>query len=147
MKWKCQNKYCPGRCVIEMTAFIPVGCIYTHEYIDWRKCEEQEPRNMPIDAAQYLRRYQDWRTGKDIRTQIEAGIEPPELTEAIDTILAYFGLTKPLTDCHGCKYNGDEQGIQFVGCIKEDGCIPDQFRDATKKVRTSMSQAEEGKEE
>lgn len=34
--------------------------------------------------ADYLQRFQDWRTGKDERTMDEAGIAPNELTQAID---------------------------------------------------------------
>lgn len=41
-------------------------------------------------AAEYLRRYQDWRTGKDERTMTEAGIDPKELTKAINQILDFF---------------------------------------------------------
>jgi hypothetical protein len=67
------------------------------------------------DAAKYLRRFQDWRTGKDIRTQKDAGIYPADLTDAIDTILFYLGLSEPLTNCDGCKYNGEDQN--FEGCI------------------------------
>lgn len=67
------------------------------------------------DAAKYLRRFQDWRTGKDIRTQEDAGIYPADLTDAIDTILFYLGLSEPLTNCDGCKYNGEYQN--FEGCI------------------------------
>lgn len=68
------------------------------------------------NAAQYLRRFQDWRTGKDVRTQKEAGIHPADLTDAIDTILFYFGLPEPITNCEDCKYNGEDQ--DFTGCIR-----------------------------
>lgn len=50
--------------------------------------EEAKQKTKP--AAAYLRRYQDWRTGKDERTMTEAGIEPKELTAAINQILDFF---------------------------------------------------------
>lgn len=34
--------------------------------------------------ADYLQRFQDWRTGKDERTMDESGIVPKEVTKAID---------------------------------------------------------------
>lgn len=64
-----------------------------------------------LEAAKYLRRYQDWRTGLDIRNQSDAGINPKELTLAIDTILAVYGMTKPLTDCTRCRHNFNADGI------------------------------------
>lgn len=63
------------------------------------------------EAAKYLRRYQDWRTGKDIRKYSDAGINPQELTVAINTILSEYGMTKPLTDCTGCRHNFNACGI------------------------------------
>lgn len=63
------------------------------------------------EAIIYLRRYQDWRTGKDIRNQSDAGINPKELTQALNTILAEYGMTKPLTDCTWCQHNFNACGI------------------------------------
>lgn len=60
------------------------------------------------EAVQYLRRYQDWRTGLDIRNMDEAGITPAKLTVAFDVILAIFagyGMDKPITNCTYCKHN------------------------------------------
>lgn len=67
-------------------------------------------------AAKVLRRYQDWRTGRDIRTLDEANLLPADLTGAIDTILQHLGLPEPLIDCSKCHFNGENQG--FGGCIK-----------------------------
>lgn len=39
------------------------------------------------EAVQYLKRYQAWRTGEDYRTMDEAGINPSELTAAINVAI------------------------------------------------------------
>lgn len=39
------------------------------------------------EAVQYLKRYQAWRTGEDDRTMDEAGINPSELTAAINVAI------------------------------------------------------------
>lgn len=56
----------------------------------WFKLTLEEEKQKAKPAAAYLRRYQDWRTGKDERTMNEAGIEPKELAAAIDQILDFF---------------------------------------------------------
>ena len=71
------------------------------------------------EEAIILRRFQDWRKGYDIRTKKEAEIDPKELSTAIDRILAFFDLPKPITNCTHCKWNGEKQG--FTGCIKVSG--------------------------
>lgn len=58
-----------------------------------------------LNSVAYLRRYQDWRTGKDVRTMREAGISGAAITVAINDILTYFGMSKPLTDCTKCAHN------------------------------------------
>lgn len=70
-------------------------------------------------AVIYLRKFQDWRRGYDIRTMVEANIDNKQLGKAIDTILKHFGYSEPITDCRECKFNGERQG--FVGCIKATG--------------------------
>lgn len=70
-------------------------------------------------AALYLRRFQDWRRGDDVRSMPGAGIDGRELGKAIDLILTYFGYPEPLTNCENCKYNGEHHG--FTGCIREAG--------------------------
>ena len=57
------------------------------------------------EALKYMRRYQDWRTGLDIRNMQDAGITPAKLTVAIDVILSEHGMDKPITDCTRCKNN------------------------------------------
>lgn len=57
------------------------------------------------EALKYMRRYQDWRTGLDIRNMEEAGITPAKLTVAIDVILAEHGMDTPITNCTWCKNN------------------------------------------
>ena len=54
------------------------------------------------DAVLYLRRYQDWRTGLDCRTQKDAGIEPSKLTKAINIILHHHKMGTPLRNCELC---------------------------------------------
>lgn len=72
------------------------------------------------EAAVILRRHQDWRTGKDIRTLTDTGMDPHELTVAIDTILSHFGLPKPLLNCTRCRYRNkeDDRCDRITGIIK-----------------------------
>lgn len=67
-----------------------------------------------------LRRFQDWRTGKDIRTLTDTGMDPHELTIAIDTILSHFGLPKPMLNCNKCRYRNkeDDRCDRITGIIK-----------------------------
>lgn len=58
-----------------------------------------------VNSVVYLRRYQDWRTGKDVRTMREADISGAALTVAINDILTYFDMPEPLTDCTRCAHN------------------------------------------
>jgi hypothetical protein len=69
------------------------------------------------EAALYLRRFQDWRRGDDVRTMPGANIDDRELGKAIDLILAYFGYPETLAMCRQCKHNGERSG--YVGCIRE----------------------------
>lgn len=99
----------------------PVSFLQRQLGVSWNRAAEiyealNGNKEALLDAANFLRRFQDWRTGKDIRTQEDAGISPADLTDAIDTILFYFGLPEPLTNCEGCKYNGEDQ--DFEGCIR-----------------------------
>lgn len=70
-------------------------------------------------AVIYLRKFQDWRRGYDIRTMVEANIDNKQLGKAIDIILEYFGYSEPITDFFDCKYNGEKQGL--AGCIRTTG--------------------------
>lgn len=83
-----------------------------HGSIDVKKHDETKLQ----EAAKVLRRFQDWRLGYDVRTMTEADLSPSEMTAAIDTLLAFFDLEKPLVDCRRCQYNGESQ--DFIGCIK-----------------------------
>ena len=106
--------------LLEYEGHSPVSFLQRQLGVSWNRAAEiyealNGNKEALRNAAKYLRRFQDWRTGKDIRTQKDAGIHPTELTEAIDEILFYFGLPEPLTNCEGCKCNGEDQGF---GCIK-----------------------------
>ena len=100
----------------------PVSFLQRQLGVSWNRAAEiyeelQKGKSKLLAAANFLRRFQDWRTGKDIRTMVEAGMEPAKITEAIDTILAHFGLPKPLTDCANCAHNSDNiKNSSTTGC-------------------------------
>jgi hypothetical protein len=103
--------------LLEYGGHNPVSFLQRQLGVSWNRAAEiyealNDNKEALLNAAKYLRRFQDWRTGKDVRTQKDAGINPSALTEAINTILEYFGLPEPLTNCEGCKYN-----VEAAGCI------------------------------
>ena len=60
------------------------------------------------EAYRVLRRFEDWRSGKDCRT-VEEAFPTNEHREAIQLILAAQGLYKPIADCGRCRhYKGDD---------------------------------------
>ena len=65
-----------------------------------------------------LRRFQDWRLGRDVRTLTEAGLHIRLVTEAIDAILAEHGLSIPLTVCRNCRHYNENTGR----CESEEQC-------------------------
>lgn len=54
------------------------------------------------EAYRILRRFQDWRTDKDKRTQHDIDISPRQLSVAIDAILESQNTGEPLVDCEKC---------------------------------------------
>ena len=69
-----------------------------------------------LEEALFLRRYQDWRKGDDVRNIYDAEISRQELTKALDKILAFFGYPTPLMKCRDCKHNSDS--LDYIGCMK-----------------------------
>jgi hypothetical protein len=68
------------------------------------------------EEALFLRRYQDWRKGDDVRNIYDAEISRQELTKALDKILAFFGYPHPLMKCRECKHNSDSP--DYIGCAR-----------------------------
>lgn len=108
--------------LLEYEGSSPISYLQRKLVISWNRAAEiyeelQKEKSKLLAAANFLRRFQDWRTGKDIRTMVEAGMEPAKITEAIDTILAHFGLPEPLTDCANCAHNSDNiKSSSTTGC-------------------------------
>lgn len=65
------------------------------------------------EAYKILRRFEDWRLGKDFRI-MESALPTREHREAIALILASQGLDKPIADCENCRH----QTSKMVGCDK-----------------------------
>lgn len=75
------------------------------------------------EAIPVLRCYQDWRRGYDVRTITDAGIVPEQVGVALDTVLAHFGASEPLTVCAGCPMArlddcGDPVACGVEKCVK-----------------------------
>lgn len=69
------------------------------------------------EAYRILRRYQDWRTDKDKRTQHDIDISPRQLSVAIDAILESQNAGEPLVDCERCRnYDGACNSNQIGEC-------------------------------
>lgn len=50
------------------------------------------------EALEYTKRFQAWRTGKDERTMDEAGLQPANITKAIDTLIWFTELSVELAE-------------------------------------------------
>ena len=66
-----------------------------------------------------LRRYQDWRTGKDERPLIDSGLSAVSVSQAIDRILEEHGLPHPLVDCSTCSFRLDGVPCPLDKCVRE----------------------------
>ena len=66
-----------------------------------------------------LRRYQDWRTGKDERPLIDSGLSASAISQAINRILEEHGLPKPLVDCSTCSFHQDGMPCPLDKCASE----------------------------
>jgi len=57
------------------------------------------------EAYLILRRYQDWRSGRDFRCLNDSGLEPKLVGSAVEMILSANNLSRPITDCSSCANN------------------------------------------
>jgi hypothetical protein len=65
-------------------------------------------------AISYLRRFQDWRTGKDDRTMDSAGITPAEIGKALETVIAAIPvLTRSLSSARSQLAKCQRQREEF----------------------------------
>lgn len=62
-------------------------------------------------SIEVLKKFQDWRTGKDERTMKEAGIHPSDVTAAIDDVIGmHIHLVVLLDSIHDSMAGNGEYG-------------------------------------
>lgn len=90
--------------------------------------KDGKPKMTVDEAAMYLRRFQDWRQGRDGRTMDDAlamrdkdGSKllnaPQAIGVAIDAILAHHGQGKVRIDCARCRHLGDSAQPCSLGAV------------------------------
>ena len=88
-----------------------------------------EHNNDPLyEALSVLRQFQDWRTGKDVRTMPEIGLETSVITKSIDVILKEYGLGQPEVDCMACENFNVETGRCQKVALAEKQPVPCEFK-------------------
>jgi hypothetical protein len=71
------------------------------------------------EAVLFMRRYEDWNLGQDLRRLTLALPDQERRSEAMEVILAHHGLSGPLTQCRACVHH-DKSTVacskDIVGC-------------------------------